>query len=434
MAGQMGAKPRPGFGLATIKLVLMTVSFPLVLLCGLCFVCTSVALNQNATQKDNTVPAGKLTIGQMAYEYDFSETTSESELTTKKTEPTTTKVNPLPGKDDLTVKQVRQPPTNASRTVKAEPVAQPKVDLTRYHFPYWPKYPANPLFQMCRIEDFTIGKRLGRGGFGQVYLATHKNGRKVALKVISAASIKARPKHVENEETIHMLLNHRYIGKLLCTMKNEQHDVFFALEYLEGGNMTHQLSELYPLSRDLIAKYVAQLVLALRYLHTRCIVHRDVKSENVLFDRDDNIKLIDMGLSMFDCDNVISNKAGTPEYFSPEVAGGRKYGRSTDYYSLAVLTYLLTMQKLPYRIHNAQRLPSRIRKRNKDRFLDQLASGKMQIPSTGDYSTDEVISTLGAFDPDERFTKVFVNFSSFKNLHFFAHVDWDYYEHLASIN
>lgn len=311
------------------------------------------------------------------------------------------------------------------RTSRAKKTVPPVAELKRYHFPYWPQYPANPLFQMCHLEDFTFGKRLGRGGFGQVYRATHKSGKQVAMKVVSKDSISKNGKHVANEEIIHHSLNCQYIGKHLCTMKNEQHDIFFANELFEGGNMSQQLAELHPLSRDLVVKYIAQTILALRHMHTHCIIYRDLKSENIMLDRNDNIKLIDFGLAVFDCENKLSNFAGTIEYVAPEVAGRRRYGRAADYYSAGVLVYLLAMGRLPYRYRKSM---------DRQEFISQIASGKLQIPLTGDDALDELIGVLTTFDPEERFSRVYVDFDSFKKRSFFEGFDWEYYEYLALSN
>lgn len=297
-------------------------------------------------------------------------------------------------------------------------------------YPYRPKFPTNPRLGLCQIDDFNFNgsDRLGKGGFGQVFKATHvPTGSVVAIKLLPAASVKDKPERVANEETIQYALKGGYTGELLCTMTNEKHDVFFAIEYFAGGNLLRQLNTMFPLTRQLLVKYVAQIVLTLRQMHADCIVYRDLKAENIMIDEDDNIKLIDFGLAVRDCGNSLTNVAGTLEYMAPEVAARKRYGRSlqkrygraSDYFSLAVLVHLLYTSKLPYR-HDRDK---------KDEFTLMLASGKISIPPTGDGPVDELIGVLSERDSGRRWQMVHVDFERFKTLAFFRDFDWEYYQH-----
>jgi hypothetical protein len=311
-------------------------------------------------------------------------------------------------------------------TPKADRRAEKKTTPpeNEYHYPYRPKFPAHSSLGYCKLQDFKFGEsdRLGKGGFGQVYKAIHKSGKVVAIKHTLAQSIKDKPNHVENEETIHRTLQNPFIGQLLCTMKNSKNDIFFALEYSPGGDMHKQISTYYPYSQAVLAKYVAQIVLALRYMHYNCVVYRDLKAENIMIDENDNIKLGDLGLAKYDCDNDLSNLAGTVEYLAPEVAGKRKYGRACDYYSLAVLVYHLQTGRLPYK-H---------KKEQKEAFIKQLAAGKQKIASTGNASADELIRILSDYDPVQRWSNVYVNFEKFKGLKYFDGIDWNMLEDISA--
>lgn len=293
-----------------------------------------------------------------------------------------------------------------------------------FHFPYRPKYPAHRLLGHCRIEDFDFNEKnpLGEGGFGQVFRATHNSGMSVALKKISAKSIKEKPKHVEHEETIQRILAHPNIGQLLCTMRNDQYDIFFVLEYFESGNLVKNL-RFHPLPRTLKAKYVAQIILALRYLHEQCIMYRDLKAENIMLGQNDDIKLIDFGLSVYSCERDQTSLAGTLEYVAPEVARRSNYGREADYYSLGVLVFLLQTKRLPY--------TRKTLNLTKDEFTKQIAKGILKIPPTGDKDVDQLISLLTLPDQEERWKTVHDGFEKIiKELSYFSGVDWTQLEEM----
>ncbi len=292
-----------------------------------------------------------------------------------------------------------------------------------YHYPYRPKFPSHSQLGICRLEDFPFSDKedkLGLGGFGKVYRSKHVgSNRLVAVKFIAGESIKSRPKHVENEETIHRILDNSYIANFYCSMENPKtHDVYFVMEYFPGGNLSKALSASSKLPPKTIVKYIGQIIIALRYLHSHCIVYRDLKADNTMRDADDNIKLIDFGLSSYDCDNQLGNLAGTLEYIAPEIAAKKRYGRAADYYSAGIMLYILIKGTHPYRRG----------KTPKDDFIKMIANGSLQIPSTEDPKADQVISYLTTRDPAKRWSLVHVNFSSFKKLPFFSDFDWDYYE------
>ncbi len=201
-------------------------------------------------------------------------------------------------------------------------------------------------------------------------------------------------------------------------MRSPANDIYIALEYFAGDNLAKRIPLMYPLSRDLMVKLTAQILLALNYIHQHGIIFRDLKAENIMLDANDNVKLIDFGLSIYHMDKV-TKLAGTLEYMAPEVAARESYGRASDYYSLGVLVYLLSQHRLPYRHEKGGR---------KQDFAAKIASGEIYIPKTGDSPVDQIISILADRDQDRRWRNVYMNFRSFQKLAFFEGFDWSYYE------
>lgn len=259
---------------------------------------------------------------------------------------------------------------------------------------YWPKCTVSSLFGQCNLADFDVnmGNVLGSGGYGKVYLGRHKpSGKAVALKQISAESL--NPKHVEFEETIHHSLHHPLISKFHCSMRDERGNLFFAIEYIPGGNLGGRIGKRDRLSRSTAQRYTAEIVSALEYLHSKCIVYRDLKASNLLVSKRGHIKLIDFGLSVYDCDNKLRGFAGTLEYAAPEMAAHKTYGREVDYYSLGILVFRMVTGRLPVTRNQVGM--------DKPEFLAMVARG-FPFPSTGDKVADDLIAHLCDRDPAAR--------------------------------
>lgn len=129
--------------------------------------------------------------------------------------------------------------------------------------------------------------------------------------------------------------------------------LFFVLEYCPGGELFNLLSQKYSFNTYQTQFYAAQIVLALEYLHSKDIIYRDLKPENVLIDSDGYIKLTDFGLSKR---NVSSNNAksicGTPEYLAPEVLFKEGHGKLVDFWTLGAIIYEMFTGQPPFFINS----------------------------------------------------------------------------------
>jgi serine/threonine protein kinase len=160
--------------------------------------------------------------------------------------------------------------------------------------------------------------------------------------------------------------------------------LYFAIEYIPGNNLGRRISNKKDkLPRSTIQKWTAEIIVALEYLHSMCIVYRDLKASNILVSKRNHIKLIDFGLSVYDCDNKLRGFAGTLEYAAPEMAGHKQYGRAVDYYSLGILLFRLVTGKLPLSRNQVNM--------DKQEFLAYVASG-FKFPSSGDKIADDLIA------------------------------------------
>jgi len=125
--------------------------------------------------------------------------------------------------------------------------------------------------------------------------------------------------------------------------------VYFIMDFIQGGELFKHLSEERRFKEDKAKFYVAQIALALGYLHTSKIIYRDLKPENILLDSDGYVKLADFGLAKIRDDEIEPNSfCGTPEYLAPEMIIGSGHDHTLDWWALGILTYEMIIGIPPF--------------------------------------------------------------------------------------
>lgn len=197
------------------------------------------------------------------------------------------------------------------------------------------------------IRDYTIEALIGRGGFAEVYRARHRQiGREVAIKVIL-------PQHASNEkfmirfqrEARFIAANeHPNIVKLYDFWHTDHEGAFMIMQWLDSGSLKQRLSTR-SLSVNELVRLVREVGGALQHTHTNGVVHRDMKPDNILYDRHDNAYLTDFGVAKDIMDlsaptlTVEGSAIGTPAYIAPEQIVGDPVTARTDIYALGLLMY-----------------------------------------------------------------------------------------------
>ncbi|XP_067005171.1 aurora kinase C [Anabrus simplex] len=214
------------------------------------------------------------------------------------------------------------------------------------------------------LSDFEIGRPLGRGKFGRVYLAREKfTHYMVAIKVMFKSEvIKGRCEHqVLREIEIQSKLSHPHVLRLLTYFYDEKR-IFLVLEYAPGGELFKHLRKVHRFSEHKAAKYVYQVASALHYCHLNNVIHRDIKPENLLVTDDDNIKLADFGWSVHAPSNKRKTMCGTMDYLPPEMVDGSEYSLYVDHWCLGVLLYEFLVGKPPFESNTDKETYRKIRK------------------------------------------------------------------------
>ena len=193
------------------------------------------------------------------------------------------------------------------------------------------------------LRDLYYAKSLGHGKFGVVSLV-HNNRHFFAIKAVSrkaAEKQKILIKYFIQERNILLTLDNPFIMKLLKTFKTEN-NIFFLLEYIKGRGMNKYLnsrSQIKLLNEKETLFYTANILLALDYLNSRQVCHRDLKPDNIIIDEKGYLKIIDFGTSIILEKNYTNTVTGTPHYMAPEILLGQGYGFSCDYWSLGIIAY-----------------------------------------------------------------------------------------------
>ena len=204
-----------------------------------------------------------------------------------------------------------------------------------------------------QIGDYTLGAEVGSGAFGKVVLGKHTlTGESVAIKILDKIILSQTPEDyelVKQEISILKIVKHKYIVQLYEILETPQH-IYIIMEYCEGKDLMDFILSKQHLSELESLKFFQQLINALFYLHSQNIAHRDVKIDNMLLDKNKDLKLVDFGLSTKYSDDILLDQpCGTVVYAAPEVLDGNEYhGMLADVWSSGIVLYGMASGYLPF--------------------------------------------------------------------------------------
>ncbi|KAK6461948.1 ribosomal protein S6 kinase [Scheffersomyces coipomensis] len=277
-----------------------------------------------------------------------------------------------------------------------------------------------------KLSDFEPLKVLGKGSYGKVLLVREiSTGRLFAQKQLKKASLiinedtneihQTNYQRTLNEKSILEMVNHPNIVKLFYAFQ-DNNKVYLILEYLDGGELFHHLAIERYMSEKNASYYIAQMVLAIRYLHCNLkVIYRDLKPENCMLNSSGNLVLTDFGLSKVSSDEGKSHSmTGTAQYMAPEVIKGDPYDYSVDWWSLGCVAFDLLTGSPPFTGNNNKRIMEKI-----------LTSKKtLKFPFYLSQDAKDFLRKLLQVNPEKRFN-IDEDFNKLKNHRFFRYIDWN---------
>ncbi|XP_053714317.1 serine/threonine-protein kinase MARK2 isoform X5 [Synchiropus splendidus] len=243
------------------------------------------------------------------------------------------------------------------------------------------------------IGNYRLLKTIGKGNFAKVKLARHVlTGKEVAVKIIDKTQLNSSSlQKLFREVRIMKMLNHPNIVKLFEVIETEK-TLYLVMEYASGGEVFDYLVAHGRMKEKEACAKFRQIVSAVQYCHQKCIVHRDLKAENLLLDADMNIKIADFGFSNeFTLGNKLDTFCGSPPYAAPELFQGKKYdGPEVDVWSLGVILYTLVSGSLPFDGQNLKELRERVLR------------GKYRIPFYMSTDCENLLKKFLILNPSKR--------------------------------
>ncbi|XP_043232341.1 MAP/microtubule affinity-regulating kinase 3-like isoform X14 [Amphibalanus amphitrite] len=213
------------------------------------------------------------------------------------------------------------------------------------------------------IGKYQLLKTIGKGNFAKVKLAKHlPTGEEVAIKIIDKTQMNPGSlQKLFREVRIMKMLDHPNIVKLYQVIETKK-TLYLVMEYASGGEVFDYLVFHGRMKEKEARLKFRQIVSAVQYCHSKRIIHRDLKAENLLLDSQMNIKIADFGFSNeFTVGSKLDTFCGSPPYAAPELFQGKKYdGPEVDVWSLGVILYTLVSGSLPFDGSNLKDLRERV--------------------------------------------------------------------------
>ncbi|KYO20205.1 serine/threonine-protein kinase 32A [Alligator mississippiensis] len=268
------------------------------------------------------------------------------------------------------------------------------------------------------FDHFEILRAIGKGSFGKVCIVQKNDTKKMyAMKYMNKQKCVERNevRNVFKELQIMQGLEHPFLVNLWYSFQDEE-DMFMVVDLLLGGDLRYHLQQNVRFQETTVKLFISELVLALDYLQSRYIIHRDIKPDNILLDEHGHVHITDFNIAtMLTKETQVTTIAGTKPYMAPEMFNSTKsigYTFAVDWWSLGITAYELLRGRRPYHIRSNTSTMD---------IAHVFKIATVMYPAAWSKEMVDLLKQLLEPNPEKRFSRL----KDIQDFPYLADVNWD---------